>query len=126
MFHLSMSSGWCSLRSGLSEERKMRRLHVLPRFLLILSYQFRLGMVLLAFLLSTLLFALGFPGRLNGSLLGIPIALAVWLFKRRGALMSITSTLLVIMLVNSITIHSIAWPPSLLTSFTAGVFALLA
>ena len=103
----------------------MHYLGLLPRLLLRLSSQWRLIIVIFTFLCSSLLFAFGFPDRLNGSLLGIPIALAVWLFKRPGAQIGLTSTLLVIFLVNTFTLHSIIWPHAILISFLSGTLTLI-
>ena len=103
----------------------MHYLGLLPRLLLRLPSQLRLIIVIFTFLSSSLLFAFGFPDRLNGSLLGIPIALAVWLFKRPGAQIGLTSTLLVIFLVNTFTLHSIIWPHAILISFLSGALTLI-
>ncbi len=103
----------------------MRYLRLLPRFPLRLSARWQLFIVISTFLLCSLLFAIGFPDRLNGSLLSIPLALAVWLFKRRGALIGFLTTLLVIIAVNILTIHSLLWPPFLVTTFFAGTLGLL-
>lgn len=103
----------------------MRYLRLLPRFLLRLSSRWQLFIVISTFLLSSLLFAFGFPSQFNGSLLSIPLALAVWLFKRRGALAGFLTTLLVILVVNTLTIHSLLWPPVLVTTCIAGTLGLL-
>ncbi len=103
----------------------MRYLRLLPRFPLRLSARWQLFIVISTFLLCSLLFAFGFPDRLNGSLLSIPLALAVWLFKRRGAMIGFLTTLLVIIAVNILTIHSLLWPPFLVTTFLAGTLGLL-
>jgi signal transduction histidine kinase len=95
------------------------------RLLLRLPYRWQLGLVIFAFLLSTLLFALGFPGQLNGSLLGIPLALAVWLFRRRGIQIGLISTLALIFLVNTLTLHSLIWPISIVVIYLSGSLALI-
>lgn len=104
----------------------MRRLNNLPRLLLNLSYRIQLGLVVLSFLICVTLFAFGFPSPLDGSLLSIPVALAVWLFKRHGAFISLGSTILAMIIVNTITLHTILWSPAITKAFVAGVFALLA
>lgn len=103
----------------------MRYLSLLSRFLLRLSSRWQLFIVISAFLLCILLFAFGFPAPLNGSLLSIPLALAVWLFKRRGALAGFLMVVLAMIVVNALTIHSLLWPPFLISSFLAGALALL-
>src|SRR5579859_5281210 len=103
----------------------MRHLNNLLRFLLNLPYTVRLSLTALSFLLCFTLLAFGFPSRLNGSLLGIPIALSVWFFKRRGALIGISSTTLMLIIVNSVTVHTLLWPSSLLVTFATGLLGLL-
>ncbi len=104
----------------------MRFLSFFPRYLKDLPYRVGLPLVVLSFLTCLVLFAYGFPSPLNGSLLSIPIALAAWLFKQRGALIAAGASVLAIIVVNSITLGSIWWPYGLITVFLVGSVALLA
>jgi len=58
--------------------------------------------------------------------LSIPIALAAWLFKQRGALIFAGISILALIAVNSITLGTVSWPHSLVTIFVVGSLALLA
>lgn len=102
----------------------MRYLGLLSRHLLRLPSRSQLVLVISTFLLCALLFALGFPSRLNGSLLGIPLALSVWIFQRRGAQIGLIATLGLIFLVNTLTVRSLIWPPAVLAIYIIGGFAL--
>jgi signal transduction histidine kinase len=85
----------------------------------------RLGIVVLAYLLSLTIFALVFLPSHNGSILAIPVALAAWLLKPRGMLISLGCTLLVLIVLNSLSVGGIWWPPSLLLTFLSGSLGLL-
>lgn len=104
----------------------MRFLSLFPRYLKDLPYRVSLPLVILSFLTCLALFVSGFPSSLNGSLLSVPIALAAWLFKQRGALLAVGASVLAIIVVNAITLGSIWWPQALTTAFIVGSFALLA
>jgi signal transduction histidine kinase len=103
----------------------MRYVSLLPRLLLRLPARWQVVLVSGTFLLSALLFALGFPSRLNGSLLGIPLAFAIWLFGRRGVQIGLISTLALIFLVNTLTVHTLIWPLSLFIIYLIGSLALV-
>ena len=104
----------------------MRALSILPRLLVNLPYRVRLSIVMLTFMLSVILLFYSFPSRLDGSLLALPVALAAWLFKRRGAFFCVGGAALALFAVNSIAVGSLLWPPSIITTFFAGNLALLA
>jgi signal transduction histidine kinase len=97
----------------------------LPRLLLNLPFKTRLCIVGLSFVFCLGIFMFIFPASHNGSSLGIPVALSVWMFKRRGAVISLILTLLALIVVNTITVRSILWPPALLLSFFTGSVAML-
>ncbi|MFL5625384.1 MAG: sensor histidine kinase [Ktedonobacteraceae bacterium] len=103
----------------------MHRLQSLPHLLLGLPWKVRLGIVAPCFLLCAILFIRAFPSLFNGSLFAIPVGLAVWLFKWRGASISIGATILIISIVNSFAVGSFFWPSFVLTGFLAGVAGLL-
>lgn len=116
------------MQSIYSEERKERGLHFrqsLPHLLLNLTWKVRLGIVVPCYLLCLVLLIWAFPSRFNGSLFAIPVALTVWLFKWRGASISIGATVLAISIVNSLTVGTILWPTYVLISFISGVSGLL-
>jgi signal transduction histidine kinase len=104
----------------------MRYLDTVSRLLLNLPYRIRLVLVGSTFFLCTVLFTLSFPARLDGSLFSIPIALGVWLFKRRGAYIALASTALVLIIGNSIVLKTMMWPTSAIITFFTGMLALLA
>lgn len=58
-------------------------------------YGIGLSLVVLCFLLCAVLLMLGFPSSHNSSLFVLPVALAAWLFKRRGALLCIGGAVVV-------------------------------
>src|SRR5260370_41707885 len=96
------------------------------RFLLNLLSPVLLSIVLLAFLRCIFLFVMAFPSQFNGSLFALPVALAAWLFKWRGAGLSIAATVLTLAIINSTAIGSIFWPPRLWDHFFDAIIALLA
>lgn len=61
-----------------------------------IPFRVGLGLAVLCFLLCTVLLASGFPSPYDGSLFAIPVALAAWVLKGRGAFLSIVATLLVV------------------------------
>src|SRR5260370_8093150 len=69
---------------------------------------------------------MGFPSQFNGSLFALPVALAAWLFKWRGAGLSIAATVLTLAIINSMAIGSIFWPQRVWNDFLVGIVALLA
>src|SRR5260370_25330919 len=85
----------------------------------------RLGIVVLSYLLCLAIFALVFLPSHNGSILAIPVALAAWMFKPRGMLISLGSLILALIVLNSLSVGGILWPPSLILTFLSGSFALL-
>ena len=103
----------------------MRFHKVLSVLFINLPMRVRLGIVVLSYVLSLTIFALVFLPSHNGSILAIPVALAAWLLKRRGVLISLGSLLVALLVLNSLSIGGIVWPPSLLLTFLSGSFALL-
>jgi signal transduction histidine kinase len=103
----------------------MRLYKTLPALLINLSDRMRLGIVVLSYLLCLALFVFVFLPSHNGSILAIPIALAAWLFKQRGAFICLGCTYLALIVFNSLSVGSILWPTWLLVSFLAGILALL-
>src|SRR5215469_7310304 len=85
----------------------------------------RLGIVVLSFVLSLTIFAIVFLPSHNGSILAIPVALAAWLFKPRGVLISLGSLLVALLVLNSLSVGGIRWPGSLILTFLSGSLGLL-
>jgi len=106
--------------------RDLRYLNTWSRFLLNLPSLVRLSIVLLSFLACLFLFVMAFPSQFNGSLFALPVALAAWLFKWRGAGLSIAATVLTLAIINSMAIGSIFWPQRVWNDFLVGIVALLA
>ena len=102
----------------------MRILSALSRLLFNLPYLIRLGMVALLFLICLILLIFGFPSPYDGSLFAVPVALAAWLFKYRGALLCICATLLVIGIIYPARANGLG-PHSLITVFIIGAVALM-
>lgn len=69
---------------------------------------------------------MAFPSQFNGSPFALPVALAAWMFKWRGAALSLGATMLALAIMNSMASGSIFWPPRVLNDFLVGIVALLA
>ncbi len=95
----------------------MRFHKTLPVLLINLPAKVRLSIVVLFYLLCVSIFASVFLKSHNGSILAIPVAVAAWMFKPRVALISLGSTVLILIVFNSLSIGSILWPRSLLLAF---------
>ena len=102
----------------------MRILNALSRLLLNLPYMVRLGIVVLLFLICVILLVFGFPSPYDGSLFAVPVALAAWLFKQRGAFLCIGGTLVVIAVTYQVRANGLG-PQSLLTVLIIGAVALM-
>lgn len=102
----------------------MRILNALSHWLLHLPYAVRLGMVVVFFLICLILLVFGFPSPYDGSLFAVPVALAAWLFKHRGALLCISGTLVVIGFTYQVRANGLG-PRSLLTVLLIGAVALM-
>ena len=85
----------------------------------------RLSIVGLTSLLSLTLFAWVFLPSHNGSILVIPVAMAAWLLRWRGTLVCLGALMVALIVLNSLSIGTIRWPPSLLLTFLAGSGGLL-
>src|SRR5258708_26731378 len=97
---------------------------ILPVLLINLPAKVRLSIVVLFYLLCVSIFASVFLKSHNGSILAIPVAVAAWMFNPRVALISLGSTVLILIVFNSLSIGSILWPPSLLLAFVTGFLVL--
>ena len=102
----------------------MRILNALSRLLLNLPYMVRLGIVVLLFLICVILLVFGFPSPYDGSLFAVPVALAAWLFKQRGAFLCIGGTLVVIAVTYQVRANGLG-PQSLFTVLIIGTVALM-
>jgi len=96
----------------------------LPALLINLPARVRLGIVVLSYMLCLGIFALVFLSSHNGSILAIPVAFAAWMFKQRGAFISLVCTFLTLIVLNSLSVGSVLWPSSLLENFLIGIVAL--
>jgi signal transduction histidine kinase len=103
----------------------MRILSVLSRHLLSWPYAVRLGIVVGLFLLCLILLVFGFPSPYDGSLFALPVALAAWLFKGRGALLCIGCILVVLGITYQVRANGLG-PSSRLTVLLIGAIALMA
>src|SRR5260370_15475916 len=103
----------------------MRFLNALPRFLLTLPRVVRLGIVALSVVLFLMLYMLS-PAARNPSILMIPMALAAWMFRRRGMLICVVSMIPVLWVFYAIRMQSVWLSPVLIELFIAGTLALLA
>lgn len=103
----------------------MHILNALSRHLLGWPYVVRLGIVVVLFLLCLILLVFGFPSPYDGSLFAIPVALAAWLFKGRGALLCISGVLVVIGITYRVRANGLE-SSSLLAVLLIGAVALLA
>lgn len=103
----------------------MRFLNALPRFLLTLPRVIRLGIVALSVVLFLMLYMMS-PAARNPSILMIPMALAAWMFRRRGMLICVVSMIPVLWVYYAIRMQSGWLSPVLIELFIAGTLALLA
>ncbi len=103
----------------------MRFLNALPRFLLTLPRVIRLGIVALSVVLFLMLYMMS-PAARNPSILMIPMALAAWMFRRRGMLICVVSMIPVLWVYYAIRMQSVWLSPVLIELFIAGTLALLA
>jgi len=104
--------------------RKLRFLNALPRFLLTLPRVVRLGIVALSAVLFLMLYMMS-PAARNPSILMIPMALAAWMFRRRGMLICVVSMIPVLWVFYAIRMQSVWLSPVLIELFIAGTLALL-
>lgn len=103
----------------------MRFLNALPRFLLTLPRVIRLGIVALSVVLFLMLYMMS-PAARNPSILMIPMALAAWMFRRRGMLICVVSMIPVLWVYYGIRMQSMWLSPVMIELFIAGTLALLA
>jgi len=107
------------------EKRGMHFHKTLPVLLIDLPARVRLSIVVLSYLLCVAIFASVFLTSHNGSILAIPVAVAAWMLKPRGALISLGCTILALIVFNSLSSGGILWSRSLLLTFLSGCLALL-
>jgi signal transduction histidine kinase len=105
--------------------RKLRFLNALPRYLLTLPRVVRLGIVALSVVLFLMSYMMS-PAARNPSILMIPMALAAWMFRRRGMLICVVSMISVLWVYYAIRMQSVWLSPVLIELFIAGTLALLA
>jgi signal transduction histidine kinase len=105
--------------------RELRYLNALPRFLLTLPRVARLGIVALSVVFFLMLYMMT-PAARNPSILMIPMALAAWMFRRRGMLICVVSIIPVLWVYYGIRMRSMWLSPVMIELFIAGTLALLA
>ena len=103
----------------------MRYLENFARFLLGLPATFRLWIVVLCTMSSQLLFILLAPLEQNPCVLAIPIVVAAWFYRKRGALLCLVIMAAVTWSFFVITIGNRVFAHQFLMDFTIGVLALL-
>src|SRR2546429_1904919 len=108
-----------------SGRRELRYLNSLPRFLLTLPRVARLGIVALSVAFFLMLYMMT-PAARNPSILMIPMALAAWMFRRRGMLICVVSIIPVLWVYYGIRMRSMWLSPVMIELFIAGTLALLA
>ena len=103
----------------------MRHLDASPRVLLKLSFKMRLTIAIVSVVFFLILFMLlPIPAR-NPSMLAIPMAIIAWLFRKRGAFISLVSMVIVLWVFYAVTLHKMLLTSSLITSFIVGTLALV-
>jgi len=104
----------------------LRYINALPRFLLKLPSTVRFIIVMVTLLFFLFLYVMIAPPARNPSILVIPMALAAWMFKRRGVFFCLLSIVIPLWLYYSIVYNSLLLRPMVDLSFVFGSFALLA
>ena len=102
----------------------MRFLNALPRFLLTLPRVVRLGIVALSVVLFLMLYMMS-PAARNPSIMMIPMALAAWMFRRRGTLICLVIIIPVLWVYYAIRLQNMWLSPLMIELFIAGTLALL-
>ena len=103
----------------------MRHLDASPRVLLKLPFAIRLGIAALSVALVLVLFiVLPAPAR-SPSMLAIPMAIVAWMFRKRGAFISLMSIVVVLWLFYAYELHGMLLSRAMITSFIAGTVALV-
>ncbi len=100
----------------------MCKLNALLTGLRKLSFRVRLSIVITCFIVC---FTCYFFSQFAGPLLAVPLALTVWLFTQRGALIGTILTILGLIVAISISSRGILWPHTMIIGFFAGTLALL-
>ena len=102
----------------------LRFLNDMPR----LSYKVRISIFALSFLVCGAFMVLGMIVTNNRGLtpiFAIPVALAAWMFKPRGAIIAIGCIFLMLIIINISATHRLLWPFPLTITFICGVLASL-
>ena len=103
----------------------MRNLNASPRVLLKLPFAIRLSVAVLSVAFFLFLFmVVALPAR-NPSMLAIPLALVAWMFRKRGAFISLACMVIVLWLYYAFKSHSMLLSSSTTISFISGTLALV-
>ncbi len=94
------------------------------RHLVDLPYRARLSIVIIFSIITLAAFTTLHQASF-GTLVGIPVALAAWLFRQRGGLICIAFTTPVMFIANTFIVGSFHWPPSMLIGFVTGMLTLI-
>ena len=93
-----------------------------------LPLSIRLTIFSLSFIICAFFMVLGLMVTNNRGLtpiFAIPVALAAWIFRPRQAALAIGSLFLMLIIINTIAVKSLAWPLPLIISFLCGLVAAL-
>src|SRR6266568_1342867 len=105
-----------------AQSTSLRFLRSLPS----LSPYTRLSIFFGSFLICGVFIILGLMVTNNRGLtpiFAIPVALAAWMFRPRQAALAIGSIFLMLIIINSVTVKSLRWPPPLFIAFLCGIAA---
>ncbi len=94
------------------------------RHLVDLPYRARLSIVIILTSVTFIAFLLLHQTSF-GTLFGIPIALAAWLFRQRGGLICIAFTTPAMFIANTLMVGTFHWPASMLIGFVTGMLTLI-
>jgi signal transduction histidine kinase len=101
---------------------KMYSRAVFPLSLLALPSKVRLSLVILAYPVSFILYWYIFPITHNGTMILLPTALAAWMFRARTAILCALIAFLGVVVLNSLMLGTLVWPPGLAITSLLGFF----
>lgn len=103
----------------------MRSLKEWLHLLLTLPYPLRLGGTIFCGLLGLSIHFLTYPFTHSGNILAIPIAIAAWMFKKRGLSIYFTIVTCSLVAYHTLQLGTWLWPPALTIYVSSGLFLLL-
>lgn len=105
--------------------KELNHLSSWPRLLLTFPFAIRLTILTLCFLLCQIIYILVFPVTHNGYIMVIPVALAAWMFRKRGLLILFSVGLFIMLVYHTIRLGTIWWPATFVLLFLLAVCILL-